>query len=461
MRRSRLAQTCGVWLVGAMWLLGMPLASAQTALPDTLLWEPVGDVHRGRWLAFHGDTLYAGVEHMTGAEFSQLSVLSPNDEKWTPTGFRWTAQDLVFMPNGTAFFYSTALVRSTGIFGDYVDVHDEVRFMLPIETPEGALLVGLSDNSVVVARSTDDGVTWIDHGGPQVAAGGMSPLDLLVLPPTAARATHRIVAVGYGGILISDDDGRTWHPSAVYAQQWAFTAWAGVRIASGPYDGGHGGELLAVIEGNGGGSVMARSSDGITWEAVAPFPGQARYQSDLLALPDGTVFLYERIGDNDDQVGRTLWRTADGGESWQAVGPVWREWTTVPTDLAIGPDGRLWASASANRGHRTNPRRGGVFRTVEPVYVTSQERPTLVPVHGQVTANPNPSRQRVELALSGLVRSRADVVVVDPQGREVARREVATGSSWRLDVSGWAPGVYHARIVGGPPGVGVAFTVVR
>ena len=342
---------------------------------------------------------------------------------------------------------------------DVTEVHDEARYMLPIETPGGALLVGVNDAPFVATRSTDDGLTWTDYGGPQVASSGMSPLDLLVLPPTGERPAHRIVAVGYGGVLFSDDDGQTWHPSDVYAEGAAFTAWAGVQIMSGPYDGGHGGELLATIESNGGSSLMARSSDGIQWEAVAPFPGQSRYKSDLLAMPDGTVFLYEGFGDNADRDGRTLWRSADGGSTWKAVGPVWQEWSAVPSDLAIGPDGRLWASATGASG---GTKRGGVFRTVEPVYVANEGSPTRLSVEVHLTAHPNPARQRVEIDLSGSEPGRYSLVVVDSIGRDVARTELRIGTSWQVDVSSWATGVYHTRVEGREVAVEpVSFTVVR
>ena len=467
MRRLRLPPECWAWLVGAMLLLGMPLASAQQGLPDTLLWEPIGELQQGTWLAFDNDTLYAGVGHITGQELSSIAVLYPETTRWVAAveTSMW-AQDMVFMPNGTLFFYRTSLLgRSEGRLEDAVEVHDQTRFMLPIQTPDGTLLVGINDGPFVATRSTDDGLTWTDHGGPEVSVSGMSPIDLLVLPPTMERRTSRIVAVGYGGILFSDDDGRTWHPSDVYAEGPAFTAWAGVRIASGSYDGSQGGKLLAVIEGSGGSSLMARSSDGIEWEAVAPFPGQARSSSDLLAMPDGTVFLYEGSGDNNNRDGRTLWRTADGGSTWQAVGPVWRGWSAVPTDLAIGPDGRLWASAEGASG---GSKRGGVFRTVEPVYVATEEPLTGIFPGGRLAAHPNPARQHVTLEpkvgvsqLAGSDHQIVEIVVTDSTGREVARTERVPGSRWRLDVSDWAPGVYHAWIEGERPRDAVAFTVVR
>ncbi len=54
------------------------------------------------------------------------------------------------------------------------------------------------------------------------------------------------------------------------------------------------------------------------------------------------------------------------------------------------------------------------------------------------------------------------LVVTDSVGREIARTELVAGSSWRVDVSSWAPGVYHAHVEGlREVAESVSFTVVR
>ena len=108
-------------------------------------------------------------------------------------------------------------------------------------------------------------------------------------------------------------------------------------------------------------------------------------------------------------------------------------------------------------------------RSSEPVAswaVTTE--PDAEPGAVRLRVSPNPSRQLVTVELAGIASPSAEVVIVDAQGREVARHELAGGSRWRLDVSGWAPGVYHARVVGDRRLTGadlgfdaVAFTVVR
>ena len=73
-----------------------------------------------------------------------------------------------------------------------------------------------------------------------------------------------------------------------------------------------------------------------------------------------------------------------------------------------------------------------------------------------VSAECEPSAAALSLAGGVADRSVVGLVVVDSLGQEVAR-----GSSWRLNVSAWAPGVYHARVVGDRQLGGVVFTVVR
>ena len=65
-----------------------------------------------------------------------------------------------------------------------------------------------------------------------------------------------------------------------------------------------------------------------------------------------------------------------------------------------------------------------------------------------------------DLHLTSALHRQHVLVVVDGQGREVARTEMTRSSSWRIDVLSWAPGVYHARVEGEEVEP-VAFTVVR
>ena len=333
-------------------------------LPDTLIWEPVGEIEQADWLAFDADTLYTGIRSISGGSQQRgILTINPDTEEWAVVE-RWDwysiLDDICICPPRALFTH-----RGQGLWlypewdGGSTLVNGSAS-TLPVETPSGALLIGVRKRPFVAARSTDGGLTWTDHGSPDIPTG-LTPIDLVVLPPTPSLHEGRIVAAGFGGLATSDDDGRTWTPTAFYAGGPAFSGWAAARIEPGPYDGGHGGSVLAIVEGNGGGSGVFRSADGVEWEGVSAFPGVSRYESRLLAAPDGAVYLYEtRRPSGTYYRGKTLGPTTDAGETWQAVGPVWEAWSTLPSEIELGPDGRLWASA-LGRADYTNERLGGVF----------------------------------------------------------------------------------------------------
>ena len=158
-----------------------------------------------------------------------------------------------------------------------------------------------------------------------------------------------------------------------------------------------------------------------------------------------------------------VWWTEDAGTTWVR----WAEWEDLltPEEAAttdprafwalVGPDGRLYIGLVTAGGEQA------VYdkRTSEVVAPTMVAREPEAGAF-QLRVAPNPSQRLVTLELAGGVRRIHLLRVVDSIGREVARTELTTGSGWRVDVSTWAPGVYHARVEGEEVEP-VAFTVVR
>lgn len=424
-------------------------ASGQAA--DTLVWEPVGDLQQATWLAFDADTLYAG----TRADSDQrgeleTAVLRPDSSEWVRASYEYNfvASDFAFFPDRTVYALSIRdLLRSTDGAKTFDGLVQDGVFSLPTRTPDGALVVGYHSATRPVARSTDDGATWTVPDGPDLA---LTPTHIEALPPGPDLPLGRVVGAGYGGIGYSDDGGRTWAPTAFAGGAGlAFASWALARIADGPGDGGHGGSLLAVVEGNGTlAPALARSADGLTWELIGPTPTGTGYSARLLAGPDGAVYFYD-VSDTESHVGRPVWRTTDGGATWSDMGPVWTEWRSYPTDLAVGPDGRLWASARGE--YQYGLRVGGVFRTTEPVFAVARnggDGSSAAPFSLRVF--PNPTSVLVTVEVSSPMADHVRLAVFDAQGREVAvvwDGTMVDGQRVVVETSGLGTGVYVVRAV--------------
>ena len=160
-----------------------------------------------------------------------------------------------------------------------------------------------------------------------------------------------------------------------------------------------------------------------------------------------------------------VWWTEDAGTTWVR----WAEWEDLltPEEAAttdprafwalVGPDGRLYIGLVTAGGEQA------VYdkRTSEVVAPTMVAREPEAGAF-QLRVAPNPSQRLVTLELAGGVRRIHLLRVVDSIGREVARTELRPSTCWTVDVSSWAPGVYHARVEGDELGVEpVSFTVVR
>ncbi|MEO0558079.1 MAG: hypothetical protein AAF170_07835 [Bacteroidota bacterium] len=312
--------------------------------------------------------------------------------------------------------------------------------------------------------STDVGDTW-------ASADTTPPLyDSSI----KALRSGRILAAGFYGAVLSDDGGHTWHhiPALYDTERIRFDV-RRIAVLPGfvtgqPGDSQEGRVVLSGTQGGSDGGWFQWFSDdeGETWTRTLQ-PGDAGCGNGVDIVP-----LAGETGSPGDVAAVTCqgWvlLSHDGGETWVEIGRVpgvSSETNTIVKTAALGPDGRLYVGTSyLGPGDAYSYR--SKWRARDGFAVASSDRPEESAV--RLTVSPNPARQRVELALSGTVRQPVEVVVSDALGREVARTELAAGAnrgaasaSWRLDVSGWAPGVYHARVVGAPQREAVRFTVVR
>jgi len=417
------------------------VAPAQT-LPDTLVWERVGTLNDVRGLSFDGDTLYGTPIGDT------FQVLHPGDADFSQAfpSANLRAKDLLITLERIIFALSpsaSGLGRSVDWGQSWPDVHESAK-TLPVPTPEGALLLGPNEPEVVAARSTDGGATWTPRGLGD-GTDGLGTTHLVVTPPSAALPAGRIVAAGYGGLAYSDDDGRSWLPTALYGGL-AYAAWSAARIAEGSHDGDSPGRILAVVErGAPGGEptgLYASEDGGATWTRLGPIPGGGTFDTRLAAAPDGAVYAYLQRTDE-----APVWRTVDGGQTWVNLGPVWVEWPAEVREITAGPDGRLYAACS---GGGFSGFDGGVFRTTEPVVTVASEPGALDTPRDELEAYPNPSSGSVTVVLTSSEAAEVTVAVFDVLGREVAvlHDGLLAAGTHRLafDGAGLPAGVYLVRV---------------
>ncbi len=407
MRRLLLAAV-GVLLASAL-PASPPVQAQPEAAPDTLAWEQVGTLLDMDGLFFDADTL-----HVAGIG-NPVQVLRPGDEDFSQAfPFNVFAKDIMVTAERTKCLLeqsASGVGCSVDEFRTWYGTQDKA-LTLPVATSEGALLLGTRGNSNggrLAARSTDGGATWEEVGLGDGFAG-LGTTTLVVIPPSAAQPAGRFVAAGYGGLAYSDDDGRSWHPTPLYGGL-AYAAWSSVRIPAGP----HAGRLLAVVErGAPGGEPtgLYQSADGAEWARLGPIPTGGTFSTRLTAAPDGAVYAYRRTSP-----GAPVWRSLDGGQTWENVGPVWTAWPAEAREIVAGPDGRLWAACG---GGGFSGYDGGVFRTVERVVSAAGGPGGPGPRGVSLAVYPNPARGAGRAVLGLGAAAEARLAVYDVLGREVA-----------------------------------------
>jgi hypothetical protein len=145
-----------------------------------------------------------------------------------------------------------------------------------------------------------------------------------------------------------------------------------------------------------------------------------------------------------------VWRSGDGGRTWEEVGNVYPEALTSVKDLVVGPDGRLYvAQNQAGSGDPSN----GVYRTVEPVAVASEEASVAGEAFALGAPYPNPASGAATVALILAEAAEVRVAVYDVLGREVAVLHAGPLEAGRHDLvlhgDALPSGVYAVRAENG------------
>ena len=449
-------------------LLGFGVSQAQEPLADSVAWEPLGDRLRIESFAFSGNS----EEPLVWALGVGLRTIQDVSGPWTeigPTRPRFgsiqfyghdpSIPDTIFAgaslhrstDGGQAFIRiepATNLGGSTGIDGPGFD------FTYPGVGYSRRIIAGDGPGFLL---STDVGDAW--------ASADTTPP--LYDPSIKALQSGRILAAGFYGAVLSDDGGHTWHhiPALYDTEQIRYDV-RRIAVLPGfitgqPGDSEEGRVVLSGTQGGSDGGWFQWYSDdeGESWTRTLQ-PGNAGCGNGVDIVPLGS-----ETGAPGDVAAVTChgWvlLSNDGAETWTEIGRVpgvSPETDTIVKTAALGPDGRLYVGTSYlgpgdAYSYRTK------WRASDGFAVAGGERPGRDAL--RLAVSPNPSQLRVEIALVGGSSGgeQVELVVVDGLGREVARR--ARASRWRLDVSGWAAGVYRARVEGNRQLGGVAFTVVR
>jgi hypothetical protein len=485
-----------MWTVlGALLVLAVPQSAAQEA-PPPLVWESltptppitgIEDLSDIRGLTFIGDTLTA----LSGSSGGEIFHWHAADREWEPVYTSFlplrTAQLASFeVPPGADGFpagggrvlFTYAGRRLERWTDGGRAMPDTVRTALgfPFRTATGRLgraFDGVTTQANFVAYSSDHGASWTEHTYGQLDWLDY-PVDAVAYAPgpypdgsggqPEGPYEERVVAAGYTGLMVSTDDGETWTESPVYGP---YRCKSIAKVAAGPRDGGYPGRAVAwCIDYEADHGYLWSSDDrGETWTQRFENPTVGPSTGYVTAGPDGSLFAHSVSGE-DRGSGRIwpIYSSSDGGQTWHERGEVWTEWPFRLEQLAVGPDGHLYAGGSPD-GATSGEVAGGVFRTVEPVVVAAEPSvPTEQPGFG-VRAFPNPSSGAVTVALTGAASGESvRVALYDSLGREVAVLHdgpLSVRERLAVEPGALAPGRYVARAEARGAVATASFTVAQ
>jgi hypothetical protein len=145
-----------------------------------------------------------------------------------------------------------------------------------------------------------------------------------------------------------------------------------------------------------------------------------------------------------------VWRSGDGGQTWEPLGNVYPPELTDANDALIGRDGRLYVTQKQNG---PSVPADGVYRTVAPVAVAAEPGAASPSGEPALTVYPNPTSGAASIALTLNVTSDVRIAVYDVLGREVAVLHEGTldagHHAFPFDGSALPAGIYLVRVESG------------
>ena len=385
----------------------VPGAQAQTSFPDTLTWELVGpttplypdSTANTQGLAFVNDTLVASVAWLGGngpgnvggqpLYFDEVSGEWRRFRVNTGTfggrdgllhAVTLTAEEAATEPGatpGSQALFLKSVFRAGPADTNWTLVFDDGPQSVPTRGPGGALYLGTNefgngDSSLV--RSRDGGRSWAPITGYSgVYPQALAYAETVPTPPEDGLPEGAFVSGDAFGMAYSHraagPDSLVWHSVAGFPGATNDV----VAVQAGPRDGGKAGRFVATVYDFGANLTRVYVSDdgGATWISTFATPVSGSFFF-LTAAPDGAVYLYQRLASLQGNPLRShLHGSGDGGQTWADLGPVGGPWPFGISQLAVGPDGRLYVGGRDSNVHWGEPG-GGVFRTVQPVVVAAE-----------------------------------------------------------------------------------------
>ncbi len=323
-----------------------------------------------------------------------------------------------------------------------------------------------------IQYSDDRGATWANSDRPNIQ-------DYTEAEVFAHLPSGRILYNGRWGVMASDDDGTSFAPTPIYGdyrfegQGLAALATPGSTQSGAPSCGLTDaslcdGAVALSIEVPYDGIFAYRTSDGgRTWSERYPLPvpddgiGYGHIAG-VVALPPGPDGLGRAVA----VLGRGMvYRTLDGGQSWQAVArvPLSLDGSNWAGYVLLGPDGHLWLMIS-----QAGPALMYVLRSNEPataaLAVAGEESPASGGARLDVRPNPSGGLVSVRLTLWQAVAA-VRVSVFDARGRRVALLHDgplgAGEQAFVLDTAGLPSGIYIVRAEGTGLTAAARLTVAR